>query len=63
MRKLSVKASKAMDVAKNKKVAAMKTKRKASKAVSRAMGLQRSGNTRDSGKAAYNTKTKTWRMK
>lgn len=63
MRKLSVKASKAMDVAKNKKVAAMKVKRAASKSVGRAMGLQRSGNTKDTGKAAYSTKSKTWRMK
>jgi hypothetical protein len=63
MIKLSVKASKASDAAKNKKVAAMKAKRSASKAVGRAMGLQRSGNTKDSGKAAYSTKTKKWSMK
>lgn len=63
MRKLSVKASKAMDVAKNKKVDVMKAKRAASKQVSRAMGLQRSGNIKDSGKAAYSTKTKKWSMK
>jgi len=62
MKKLSVKASKASDVAKNKKVQDMKAKRKASKAEGRAMGLQRSGNVRDSGKASYNTKTKKWSM-
>ena len=63
MIKLSRKAAAARTVATDKKVAAMKTKRKASKAVSRAMGLQRSGNTKDSGKAAYSTKTKKWSMK
>lgn len=63
MKKLSVKASKALDVAKNNKVQAMKKKRAASKLVGKAMGLQRSGNTKDSGKAAYSTKSKTWRMK
>lgn len=39
------------------------TKSKAANSVERAKGLQRSGSTKGSKKAAYNTKSKTWRMK
>lgn len=63
MIKLSRKAAAARTVAIDKKVAAMKAKRKASNDVERARGLQRSGSSKSTGKASYNTKTKTWRKK
>jgi len=62
MKKLSVKASKAMDEAKNKKVAAMKAKRSESKAVGRAKKLQQSGSMQGKS-ASYSPKAKTYKMK
>lgn len=61
MKKLSVKASKAADAAKAKKVQAMRAKSKASNTVERARGLQRSGSSQGK-KASYSTKTKKWSM-
>lgn len=61
MKKLSVKASKAADAAKAKKVQAMRAKSKASNMVERARGLQRSGSSQGK-KASYSTKTKKYSM-
>jgi len=62
MIKLSRKAAAARTVATDKKVAAMKTKRAASKAVGRAKKLQQSGSTQGKS-ASYSSKAKTYRMK
>ena len=59
-KKLSVKASKAADAAKNKKVQAMKKHRLEARAVSRAKNLQRSGSMQ--GKQASKTRS-GYRMK
>ena len=60
MRKLSVRASKALDASKSRKVQAMKARRSASKAAGRTKKLQQSGSMQ--GKQAAKTRT-GYRMK